>query len=88
MASSKFQEGMHGVFGRISHYRAWIESQMNHSSNYFCDGGLDARDIQPECECGGADGVEVITNTALNVHGHAAVFLLCYFRVANILGCH
>ena len=49
------------MFGRISHYRAWIESHMNHSSNYFCDGGLDARDIQPECECGGVDGVEVST---------------------------
>ena len=53
------QEGKHGVFGRISHYRAWIESHMNHSSNHFCDGGLDARDIQPKCQCGGADGVEV-----------------------------
>ena len=62
MASSKFQEGMHGVFGRISHYRAWVESHITHSSNHFCDGGLDARDIQPKCECGGLDGVEVSTH--------------------------
>ena len=36
---------------------------MNHSSNHFCDGGLDARDIQPKCECGGADESEVIIHS-------------------------
>ena len=74
------QEGKNGVFGRISHFRAWIESHMNHSSNYYCDGGLDARDIQPKCECGGLDGVEVSTRVAQIKN---VIVLMTYFLLSD-----
>ena len=40
------------MFGSISAYRPWLEQQMTHPSNSFCEGGLDADTVKPYCRCG------------------------------------
>ena len=40
------------MFGSISAHRPWLEQQMTHPSNSFCEGGLDADTVKPYCRCG------------------------------------